>query len=192
MADHESYEYEVKAPRSKFRSFLMRDWPYLLMLALALAGVARTSAGPSGMSAYWVALAPVFGIICVAVHWRDIEGPQAHWLLVRTQALHWTAVMFAMYLVFVTSVTKIMNSDAEALTVLAILALGTFTAGIHAVAWRICVMGAVLGLAIPAIAWLETSTVLILLVLVVLVTLAVLIFLHNPASLKKRAGRTAP
>jgi hypothetical protein len=192
MADHESDEYEVKVSRSKFRSFLMRDWPYMLMLALALAGVARTSAGALGMSYYWVALAPVFGVICVAVRWRDIEGPQAHWQLVRTQALHWTAVMLAMYLVFVTSVTKIMNSDAEALTVQAILALGTFTAGIHAAAWRICVMGAVLGLGIPAIAWLETTTVLILLVLVVLVTLAALIFLHSPASLKKGAGPTAP
>jgi hypothetical protein len=82
-----------------------------------------------------------------------------------------------------TSVKQMMNSDAAALTVLAVLSLGTFTAGIHANAWRICMVGAVLGLAVPAIAWLETSTVFILLVLVVLVTLAVLIFLHSPASL---------
>ncbi len=167
-----------KVPRSKFQSFLMRDWPYLLMLALALTGVARTSAGSSAMAAYWVVIAPVFGIICIAEHWREAEGPQARWHLIRTQALHWLAVMFAMYLVFMTSVTQMMNSDANALTLLAVLALGTFTAGIHASAWRICVVGAVQGLAIPAIAWLETSTVLILLVLVVLVTVAVLIFLH--------------
>jgi hypothetical protein len=187
MADRELDEFEVKASRYKLRSFLMRDWPYMLMLALALGGVARTSAGASGMSYYWVALAPVFGIICVAVHWRDLEGPQAHWQLVRTQALHWTAVMFAMYLVFVTSVTKIMNSDAEALAVLAILALGTFTAGIHAKAWRICVMGAVLALPIPAIAWLETSTLLILLVLLVLLIVAAFILLHNPAGRKSKS-----
>jgi hypothetical protein len=168
----------------------MRDWPYLLMLALALAGVARTSIGQSGMTSYWVALAPVFGIICVAVHWRDIEGPVAHWQLVRSQALHWAAVMFAMYLVFMTSVKQMMNSDAAGLTVLAVLSLGTFTAGIHANAWRICMVGAVLGLAVPPIAWLETSTVFILLVLVVLVTLAVLIFLHSPVSLTKGAGPT--
>src|SRR5438105_4052019 len=109
MVDHESDEYEVKVSRSKFRSFLMRDWPYLLMLALALAGVARTSMGQSAMATYWVALAPVFGIICVADHWRDIVGPEAHWQLIRSQALHWTAVMFAMYLVFMTSVEKMMN-----------------------------------------------------------------------------------
>jgi hypothetical protein len=184
MAGHQSDGLKLEAPRSKFYSFLRRDWPYLLMLALALAGVARTSIGPSSMASYWVVLAPVFGIICIAEHWRDVEGPQAHWQLIRTQALHWIAVMLAMYLVFMTSVNRIMNADADALTVLAVLALGTFTAGIHANGWRICVVGAVLGLATPAIAWLETSTVLILLVLVLLATVAVFIFLHSPAGLK--------
>src|SRR4029453_5322960 len=143
----------------------MRDWPYLLMLTLALAGVARTSIGQSGMTSYWVGLAPVFGIICVAVHWRDIGGPVQHRKLLGSQALHWAAAMFAMYLVFMTSVKQMMNSDAAGLTVLAVLSLGTFTAGIHANAWRICMVGAVLGLAVPPIAWLETSTVFILLVL---------------------------
>jgi hypothetical protein len=132
MASDPFEKLSTKAPRSKFYSFLMRDWPYLLMLALALAGVARTSMGPSSMASYWVVLAPVFGIICIAEHWRDVEGPQAHWQLIRTQALHWIAVMLAMYLVFMTSVNRIMNADADALTVLAVLALGTFTAGIHA------------------------------------------------------------
>jgi len=188
MASEPIEKLTTRAPRSKFYSFLMRHWPYLLMLALALVGVARTSIGPSAMASYWVVLAPVFGIICVAEHWRDVEGPQAHWQLIRTQALHWTAVMFAMYLVFMTSVNRIMNADADALTVLAVLALGTFTAGIHGKAWRICVVGAVLGLAIPAIAWLEESTVLILLVLVLLVTVAVLIFLHSPWGVKKGTG----
>jgi hypothetical protein len=192
MTSHETTSHRPEFSRSRFRSFLMRDWPYLFMLVLALAGVARTSVDPSAMTTYWVTLAPVFGIICVAVDWRDVEGPEAHWHLVRTQALHWTAVMFTMYLVFMTSVNRIMNSDADALTVLAVLVLGTVTAGIHAEAWRISVVGAVLGLAIPAIAWLETSTVLILLVLVVLITAAVLVFLHNPASLKKRTGSGSP
>jgi hypothetical protein len=192
MADQQSGAYAPKVSRSKFRSLLMRDGPYLLMLALALGGVARTSIGPSAMASYWVILAPVFGIICVAVHWQDVEGREAHWQLIRTQAFHWTSVMFAMYLVFITSVNRIMNADADALTVLDVLALGTFTAGIHAKAWRICAVGVVLGLAIPAIAWLEASTVLILLVLVFLATLTAMIFLHNPASQKQGAGPTPP
>jgi hypothetical protein len=190
MADPEFHDREVKASRSKFRSFLMRDWPYLLMLILALVGVARTSVGPAAMLSYWVVLAPVFGIICVAVHWRDVEGQQEHWKLVRMQALHWTAVMSAMYLVLLASVRKIMNADADALAVLVVMALGTFTAGIQVEAWRICVVGLVLGLTIPAIAWLETSTVLILLVLAALLAFAALIIWHSPARLIKRVRST--
>jgi hypothetical protein len=54
---------------------------------------------------------------------------------------------------------------------LTLLALGTFTAGIHITAWRICLVGIVLGIGVPAIAWLEQSALLLLLVAVVLVAI---------------------
>jgi hypothetical protein len=189
MIDHEVITYRPLTVRSRFRSFMRRDWPYVLMLALALAGVARTSIDPSAMISYWMTLAPVFAIICVAMQWRSMEGIEARWRLIRTQGLHWAAAMLAMYLVFMTSVNRIMNSDADALTVLAVLALATFTAGIHAEAWRICVVGALLGIAIPAIAWLETSTLLILVVLALLIVVAVFIFLHVPPGFTKHTTK---
>jgi hypothetical protein len=40
---------------------------------------------------------------------------------------------------------------------LTVLALGTFTAGIHIASWCICLVGVVLALGVPAIAWLEQS-----------------------------------
>ena len=178
MVDYDLDDDGLNEPRSRFRSFLIRNWPYLLMLIIALFGAARTSAGQSGMTSYWMVLGPVFGIICVAAHWRDNDSPQAHWQLVRRQGLHWAAVMFTMYLVFIADVEHMMNADASALMVLALLALGTFTAGVHADAWRICLVGVVLGLCVPAIAWLEQSTLLLLLVGVVLVVVAVLLFSH--------------
>jgi hypothetical protein len=94
------------------------------------------------------------------------------------RGLHWAAVMFTMYLVFVVDVEHMMNADASALMVLALLALGTFTAGIHADSWRICLVGVVLGLGVPAIAWLEQSTLLLVLIAVVLIVFAVLLFSH--------------
>jgi hypothetical protein len=45
--------------------------------------------------------------------------------LIWTQVLHWTAVIFAMYLVFVADVKQMMSDFASSLMV---LALGTFTA----------------------------------------------------------------
>jgi hypothetical protein len=180
MADYKTDEHAAPKSPSKIRSFLIQDWPYLLMLALAFMGAAYTSTSPSASTPYWMTLAPLFGLITVAAHWREVEGPEAHWQLIRTQAFQWVAVMVAMYLVFVGDVQHMLSSIAGALMVLTVLALGTFTAGIHSANWRICVVGLVLALGIPAIAWLAESTLLILLVAVVLISFAVLLFLHRP------------
>ena len=74
-----------------------------------------------------------------------------------------------MRLMFVADVGRMMNADASALAALTILALGTFTAGVHIMTWRICLIGGLLALGVPAIAWLEQSALLLLLVAVVAV-----------------------
>ena len=123
MVDYELDDDGPNELRSRVRSFLIRDWPYLLMLTVALFGAAYTSADRPVMMLYWMVLGPLFGIICVVAHWRDYDDPEAHWELVRKQALHWTAVMFTMALVFAANVKQMMNADASALMV---LALGDF------------------------------------------------------------------
>ncbi|PWB82291.1 MAG: hypothetical protein C3F11_12780 [Methylocystaceae bacterium] len=165
--------------RAGLRSFLVRQWPYFAMLALALFGVAYTSVTRQGMTTYWVVLAPIFGLISVAAGWSDAESAEERWRLARTQALHWGAVVAAMYLVFIGDVQRMMSTDVSALTVLTVLALGSFTAGVHAGAWRISLVGVILGLSVPAIAWFEESTLLLLLVAIVLAALAALIFLRD-------------
>jgi len=72
-----------------------------------------------------------------------------------------------------------MSSDASALVLLTLLALGTFTAGVHVAAWRICLVGVVLALAVPAIAWLEEATLLLLLIATVLIAIVVLYVMHK-------------
>jgi len=187
MVDYEPDNDGLNESRSRFRSFLIRDWPYLLMLTLALFGAAFTSADRPVMTFYWIVLGPLFGVICVVAHWRDNDGPEAHLLLIRKQALHWAAVMFTMYLVFEANVKQMMNADASALMVLALMALGTFTAGIQTDSWRICLVGLVLGLAVPAVAWLEQSTLLLLLVAAVLIAFGLLLFAHFRAGIKDKA-----
>jgi hypothetical protein len=180
MVDYESDDDGPKASRFSLRSLFIRDWPYISMLVLAIFGVAYASIAPQAMTNYWIILGPVFAIICVATQWRDVEGPEAHWHLIWTQALHWIAVILAMYLVLLVNVKRTMSADASALVVLTLLALGTFTAGIrHAAGWRVCLVGVVLGLAVPAIAWLEQSTLLLLLVAIVLVAIAGLYVMHH-------------
>ena len=180
MVDYESDDDHPKASRFSLRSLFIRDWPYIAMLFLAIFGVAYASIAPQAMTTYWITLGPIFGIICVATQWRDVEGPVAHWHLIWTQAFHWVAVILAMNVVLLVNVKRMMNADANALVVLTLLALGTFTAGIrHAAGWRVCLVGVVLGLGVPAIAWLEQSTLLLLLIATALVAVAVLYVMHH-------------
>jgi len=171
MADEQSQQPAPDARRFSARAFLAREWPYLLVLILALFGVAYTSFARTPITKYWVILAPLIGVICVVTRWRDAENREQRVHLIWTQALHWGAVLLAMHLMYVADVSRMMNADAKALSALTVLALGTVTAGVHIASWRICLVGIVLALGVPAIAWLEQSALLLLLVAVALVAI---------------------
>jgi hypothetical protein len=59
-------------------------------------------------------------------------------------------------LVLLPAVQKMLTSTATGLGLLVLLALGTFVAGVH-VSWQICVLGLIMALCVPAIAWLTES-----------------------------------
>jgi len=158
--------------RFNARAFLLREWPYLLVLVLALFGIAYTSFSRTPMTIYWIVLAPLIGVICVVTRWRDFADRSERTRLIWTQALHWAAVVVAMHLIFVTDVARMLNTDAAALAELTLLALGTFTAGVHIGAWRICLVGVIMAAGVPGIAWLEQSA--LLLVLLALVVVAII------------------
>jgi hypothetical protein len=174
-------------PRSPLspRVFLRKEWPYLLILVLALFGIAYTSFSRTPMTIYWIVLAPLIGVICVVTRWRDAQSRDERFRLIWTQALHWTAVLLAMHLMFVANVARMMNADGSALAALTLLALGTFTAGVHIAAWRICLVGVVLGIGVPGIAWLEQSALFLLLAALVLIAVIAPFFWHE------RPGRKA-
>ena len=57
-----------------------------------------------------------------------------------------------------------------------LLALGTFTAGVHVLSWQVCLLGLIMALGIPAIAWIENSALLLVLIAGVVVGIAVVIW----------------
>jgi hypothetical protein len=179
MVDDEWDDDDLPASRFSLRSVLIRDWPYFIMLILGVFGVALTSFARPAVTIFWLILCPLFGIICVAARWREVKDREAQWLLLRQQVIHWLAIMFTIFLVFVSDVKQMMNADASALMVMTLLALGTFLAGNYSSGgWRISLVGFQLALGVPAVAWLEQSTLLLVLVGGVLIGLAVLIFSH--------------
>ena len=156
------------------RHWLLRDLPYAAMLALAVGGLVLTSFRGATTYVYWMALAPTYGLIAVISGWRHADGGAARMQLVVTQSLHWLAFVGAMWLMFLPQVRGIDSDNATSLTLLILLALGTFVAGVHARVWRICAVGVFLGAAVPAVAWVQESAMLLLVaaLLVVAVGLA--------------------
>ena len=150
-------------PQMPYVSFWLRELPYVVVLVLTLFGVAYASFSRQSMVGYWEFLAPVIGVLCVVVGWPHAPDKAARWRLVWTQVLHWAAFLVAMNLLLLSGVATLLSPDATGLTILTLLALGTFVAGVHIQAWRICVLGMIMGLGVPAIAWIERSALLLLL-----------------------------
>lgn len=144
------------------RHWLLRDLPYALMLVLAVGGIVLTSFRGPTTYYYWMALAPIYGLICVISGWAKLETGAERMQLVLTQALHWFALVAAMWLMFLPEVRGVINDNATSLALLILLALGTFLAGVHARVWRISLVGVFLAASVPAVAWIQESAVLLL------------------------------
>jgi hypothetical protein len=125
---------------------LLRDLPYIAMLVLGIGGVAFRSFSGGPILLYWQILLPLFGVMCVLAGWPAASTSEQRQSLIWTQALHRAAFMLVTYALSMKQLRGVLNDNAMALALLALLALSTFVAGVHARAWRICVIGIVMGL----------------------------------------------
>lgn len=150
-------------------SVWLKELPYVVVLVLTLLGVAYTSVTRRPTIVYWEFLVIVTAAACIWGGWRYAPDRKAKVRLIGSQALHWLAFFVAMNLVLLPSVQNMLNADATGLAILLLLALGTFVAGVHIPAWQVCVLGLVMGLFVPAIAWIEEAALIVLLALVALI-----------------------
>jgi len=166
-----------RAPDEKhsfFADLLFKEFPYGLAMLLTLLGVAYTSFSKQPIIAYWEVLTPIIGAACILTGWHEAETRHEGVRLVWTQALHWIAFLVAMNIILLPSVQNMLNSNATGLAILLLLALGTFVAGVHIVAWQFCLLGIVMAVCVPAIAWLEESALIVLLGLLALLGIGIL------------------
>src|SRR5262245_9501847 len=158
--------------------FWLRELPYAAVWVLTIFGVAYTSFAKRPLIAYWEFLAVVIGLLCIITGWRHADQGQGRLRLILTQVLHWLAILGAMNLVLLPTVQTMLNADATGLAILMLLALGTFIAGVHTLDWQVSLLGLVMALCVPAIAWLERSALLVALVLVTVVGVGLVVWLR--------------
>ena len=157
-------------------SFWIRELPFSLVLILTLLGVAYTSFLKQPVMGYWELLAPVIGLVCVGSGWSSANDKSTRLRLICTQALHWAAFLLVMNMILLPSVQRILNASATGLAVLMLLALGTFTAGVHVLSWQVCLLGIIMAFCVPAAAWIEASALMIVLVLIAALGIGVVLW----------------
>jgi hypothetical protein len=128
------------------------------MLALAFVGIAASDVSGASSQTYWTILAIVFGLAAFGLLWlhAGADFPRSRQAVV--MAVHWLGVLAAVELVYLfIAAGRLTNADTGLLNGV-VLALGTFLAGVHGGAWagwRLVVIGAAIGLATAAVAYLE-------------------------------------
>lgn len=166
------------------RGFLAPNWPFMVMLLLALGGVALSSVARGLTIPYWEFVVPIFAVSTFFAR-GDFRDRTDRIKAMRQDALHWIAVFAAMRLLMLPQIFELLGADAAPLVLLTVLALGLFTSGNLIGSWRIGLVGILLAAAVPATAWMERSLLLILLVLAGVASLFVLIWSHRFANRRR-------
>jgi hypothetical protein len=163
------------------RSFLWRKLPFIAVLALAVLGVAYMNLSQEPLVGYWEVLALAMALLCVVTGWKNVEGKQAHYRLIGTQALHWLAILVTMNLVLFSNLRQMLPAPAASLVLLTLLALGTFLAGVSLLSLEIGFLGLAMAVAVPAIAWFKQSALFLLLGALVLIGLVLALWPRGEA-----------
>jgi hypothetical protein len=153
---------------ASLRATLFRQAPYIVVLILAIAGVAYSNLTRQSLVGYWEFLAVAVGGVCVFTQWGSADERSGRFRLIGTQILHWGAVLVMMNIMVAFQVQSMIPTPAISLVLLALLALGTFLAGVDFLSIKICFLGVAMALTVPAIAWLTQSFLFLLLVAVLI------------------------
>ena len=156
MSEPPYAEVSIEPPASRKVSFLRRKLPYIVVLLVTVFGVAYTSIAHQPLVGFWEALAVAVGILCVTTTWSTIPDRQGRVQLVWKQAVHWAAILVAMNIVLLPGVQRMLTAPATGLTILLLLAVGTFLAGINT-SLQIVFLGCAMALSVPAIVWFKQS-----------------------------------
>jgi hypothetical protein len=133
-------------------------------------------------------LAPLIALVCVGSGWPSAADKTARLILIGSQALHWLAFIVVMNLLLLPSVQRNFTANSTAIAVFTLLALGTFTAGLQVFSWQVCVLGLVMALSVPAIAWIENSALIVVVIFAMMLAVGVVVWWHWRKSARAGPG----
>jgi hypothetical protein len=166
-------------PRATHRlSFWLKELPFVLVLILTTLGVAYTSFSKEPIVGFWELLAPLIALVCIGSGWPSAADKTARLILIGSQVLHWLAFIVVMNLLLLPSVQRDFTANSTALAVFTLLALGTFTAGLQVYSWQVCILGLVMALTVPVIAWIQNSALIVAVIFAMMLAVGVVVWWH--------------
>jgi hypothetical protein len=100
--------------------------------ALVMIGLFLSNYSSARAVSYWSAMFPIFGLACLA---HELAGGRAYavalWRILVRQMLHWMGPIIAVKILFLQYARGQMSTDAVALTIILVLAVTCFLAGVH-------------------------------------------------------------
>jgi hypothetical protein len=122
----------------------VRDVALIILVTLAIGGIAVMDFTEAYGFWYWLAMIPVFGGVGVLLAWRaHRREPDRRPLLLRRQLMHWGAAILGILLTFLMLDAGTVDRGGAGLVALLVLSLATTTAGIH-FEWRLAMLGLIL------------------------------------------------
>ena len=148
--------------------------PYIVMIVVATIAVAWTDLRPQTGHLVWRGVAVLYAAIAI---WRVWAHDRLHrWRATGVQLLHWLVFLLAMFIIEVPIVFDALNDISRGILLLLLLALATFLDGLY-VDWRFCLVGALLGIGVVAVAFFNQAATAI--IIAGLVALGVLYAFHH-------------
>jgi hypothetical protein len=130
------------------RSWKIASAVAMIMVLLALFGVALSTASKAAASVYWISLVPLYGLLCVGTAWaRSRHDAGIDRALVLRQVWHWLGIGVALGLDFFIRGTGEESALGAGLNALLLLAVGCYLAGVH-FEWLFVPVGILLTLAL--------------------------------------------
>ncbi len=100
------------------------------LLVLSFSGMVVTSIKPSWGWNYWRVLAVIYTITCLWLNFH-LKRSESSGLSIGKELLHWLALLIAVYMVAILENTGIFGNLEAGITVLAMLSLTVFLAGLY-------------------------------------------------------------
>lgn len=132
------------------RDHRVRDVAIIVLVTLAIGGIAVMDFTEAYGFWYWLAMIPIFGGVGVLLAWRAHRHERERRpLLLRRQLVHWGAAILGILLTFLMLDAGAVDRSGAGLVALLVLALSTTMAGIH-FEWRLAVLGLILVVTLAA------------------------------------------